>query len=238
MKRFACVLIAWLVLVTVTSAQVGILGETKVEPNKLVRLKADGVDPKAGVLWRVYPPTVDKATTGKGLLEFVGAPGTYRVELLAISLAADGSTQIEEATVSVLIGGTPPTPDPGPGPRPQPGPTPDPAPIPEPGFRVLMVYETGEVLPPGTSSVMFSKQVRDYLDAKCIVGRDGVTKEWRIWDKDVDTSNETPTWQAAMKRERKSVPWIVISNGKTGFEGPLPSNVPDAMTLLKKFGGE
>jgi len=238
MKRIACVLIAWLVLTGLASAQVSILGETKVEQNKLVRLKADGADPKAGVLWRVYPPTVDKATTGKGLLEFVAAPGAYRVELLAITLAPDGTTVIAEAVASVVIGGDP-KPDPKP-PEPGPGPKPDPAPIPDAGFRVLMIYETAEVqsLPPAQSSVLFSKQVRDYLDKKCATGRDGKTKEWRIWDKDIDTAGESKAWQAAMSRKRESVPWIVISNGSTGYEGPLPANVADALSLLKKYGGE
>lgn len=231
-------LFGWLLLAAAGLADPAILGPDTVEPYKLVRLKAEGLPEKAGALWDVLPVgKVDIATSkDRCCLEFVGPPGVYTVELLVATVGADGVPVLSRVRKAVIVGS--PRPEP-PKPEPEPGPTPDnPAPIPEPGFRVLMVYETGEVLPPGTSSVMFSKQVRDYLDAKCVAGRDGVTKEWRIWDKDVDTSNETPVWQAAMKRERASVPWIVISNGKTGFEGPLPGNVPDALKLLKKYGGE
>jgi hypothetical protein len=67
------------------------------------------------------------------------------------------------------------------------------------------------------------------------VGADGKTREWRIWDKDVDPSQESAVWQAAMKRPRASVPWLLVSNGKTGYEGPLPGTADDLLALLKKY---
>lgn len=55
-----------------------IAGETKYKPHSLVRLKAENADPKAAVLWRVYPSKdVQRATTPRGVLEFAAHPGTY-----------------------------------------------------------------------------------------------------------------------------------------------------------------
>jgi hypothetical protein len=103
-----------------------------------------------------------------------------------------------------------------------------------------MVYETSIIqkLPPAQSAVLFSKKVRDYLDAKCARGADGRTPEYRIWDQDIDTTAAGALWQAAMKRERKSLPWLVVSTGKSGYEGPLPATVDETLALLKKYGGE
>lgn len=139
-------------------------------------------------------------------------------------------------TVSITVGTpTPPPPDPGPGPGP--GPPPSPAPIPVAGFRVLMVYESADLskMPAAQQVILYSKPVRDYLNAKCIMGPDNKTHDWRIWDRDSDTSNESALWQAAMKRPRASVPWIIISDGKKGYEGPLPATVDETLALLKKY---
>lgn len=103
-----------------------ITGETKVKPHTLVRLKAENVCERAGLRWRVYPPAgVDSATTPRGVLEFVAPPGTYDVELLAISVT-EGIVSIAEARVKVTIEGDKPTP-PKP---PEPGPTPPVPPTP------------------------------------------------------------------------------------------------------------
>lgn len=128
----------------------------------------------------------------------------------------------------------------GEGPKPPPHVDPvEPAPIPDKGFRVLIVYETSDLakLPAAQTAVLTSAEVRGYLNDKCVAGPDGKNKEWRVFDKDTDVSRESKLWQAAMKRERKSVPWIVVSNGTTGFEGPLPANIADTLVLLKKYGG-
>lgn len=136
--------------------------------------------------------------------------------------------------------------DPGPRPPPippipptPPVPPPSPAPIPEVGFRVLIVYESSELgkMPSAQQSIIFSTTVRSYLNSKCAIGTDGKTKEWKFWDKDSNTVNETKLWQTAFARPRTSIPWIIISNGTSGFEGPLPANIDETMTLLKKYGG-
>lgn len=115
-----------------------------------------------------------------------------------------------------------------------------PSPIPADGFRVLIVYETGDAgkIPYEQQLIIYDQGVRDYLDSHCVKGADGKTPERRIWDKDVKgIEAESKLWQDAFKRPRASVPWILISTGKTGFEGPLPADAEDTLTLLKKYGG-
>jgi hypothetical protein len=230
------------VAVGTVGAEVRITGELKVPPNRIVRLTADGDITGAGLIWDVSDEDrVDPEEVGNRLL-FTGPPGTYKVKLRAIRVK-DGKTGIETVRATVVIGEpgppTPPTPPDPPVPPVPPTPPPSPAPIPVAGFRVLMVYETAEVskLPAAQQQVLYSKTVRDYLNSKCVPGPDNKTKEYRIYDKDVDLTAEAKLWQEAMKRPRTSVPWLIVSDGKTGYEGPLPANVEDAMTLLKKFGG-
>jgi len=107
-----------LIVVPAASAQsVKIVGETKYKPHSLVRLRADGADAKAALLWRVHPAkNVQRATNPRGILEFAAHPGTYEVELLVITNAGDG-LQVDEARVTIEIEGggpSPPKPDPKP----------------------------------------------------------------------------------------------------------------------------
>lgn len=92
------VLLVGLVLVLTSGAAradaIRIDGETKYKPHALVRLKAEGVDAKAAILWRVHPSKdVQRATSPRGVLEFAAHPGTYEVELLVIS-NADGNLTV------------------------------------------------------------------------------------------------------------------------------------------------
>lgn len=137
----------------------------------------------------------------------------------------------EALPVNVTVG------DPGPGPGPVPPPSP--APIPVDGFRALIVYDTTSLgkLPKEQETILYAKAIRDYLNAKCVVGADGKTKEWRIWPSTVNAAAESKLWQDALARPRASVPWILISTGKAGYEGPLPATVDATMTILQKFGG-
>ncbi len=149
-----------------------------------------------------------------------------------------GKTGEQTRTDFTVIIGTPGPVPPGPNPPVPPGPTPTPAPIPEPGLRVLIVYESAELskVPSPQAAILTAKSVRDYLNAKCVVEPDGKTKGYRMWDKDVvGVENDYPTWATAFKRPRASVPWLLVSNGTAGFEGPLPGT-PDAFVeLVKKF---
>lgn len=228
--KYVLAALAATLLAHVASAELKITGDTKVAPYKLVRLSAEGLDAKAGVIWRVSPNKEVSKASGltRGKLEFVAPPGEYTVDVLAVRLSADGGTVIEEAQASVTIG------EPGPDPGPGPGPTP---PAPQ-GFRVLVVYETSQTMPQAQANILYSQEVRDYLQGKCAAGPDGKTREWRVWDKDVDASAEGKFWQDALKVARTSVPWIQIyAGGKLVHSAALPADVPSALALLKKYGG-
>lgn len=154
-----------------------------------------------------------------------------------LTLAPVGVLEIADVVRQVLtVSGAGPNPPPEPDPIP-PGPEP---PIPGDSNRVLIVYESSQLssLPPAQSVLMSSANVRDYLRKKCSLGPDGKTPEFRIWDKDVDASNVSQVWKDAMAMPRTAVPWIVVSNGKTGFAGPLPADEATLLTLLKKYLGE
>lgn len=133
-----------------------------------------------------------------------------------------------------------PTPAPVPPVPPKPPEPPlPPAPIAAEGLHVLIVYESADLskLPASQAAILTSSALRDYLNAHCPAGADGQTKEWRVLDKDADMTAESPLWQAAMKRPRQSLPWLVVSDGKTGFEGPLPSDLAGTVALIQKYGG-
>jgi hypothetical protein len=193
-----------------------------------------GVGKEAGPVkmrgWFVDATGVETRTYAGKFIYCLDAAGVGKCELLIIR---SDNQEVIRRWLDVDNGGpAPKPPDPGPGPGPKPDP-PSPAPIPGAGLRVLIVYETADSakLPPAQQSILFGQPMRDYLNAKCVVGPDGKTKEWRIWDKDVATGSVTKLWQDAMKRPRQSLPWVVISNGTSGFEGPLPADV-DAMKKL------
>jgi hypothetical protein len=125
----------------------------------------------------------------------------------------------------------PPTPVP---PAPPPGP---PAPIPVPGLRVMIVYESDDLskYPPAQTAVLYDQSLRVYLDSVTVVGQDGRTHEYRIWDKDVILTNEEQLWKDAMARSHPQLPWLLVSNGVTGYEGPLPAKTADTIALIKKY---
>jgi hypothetical protein len=123
---------------------------------------------------------------------------------------------------------------------------------------VLIVYQDTKYLRDYSSpqkNLIDGPEVRAYLDAKCVVGPDGKTPERRIWDHDANFDNAPELWKAARKRVPNSldvevtqpngtkqiVPtvWLIVSNGKEGWEGPIPPSMSDAdiMALLKKYGG-
>ena len=163
-----------------------------------------------------------------------GSKGTYRL----LAYAAKGDIATAPVVCLVVIGDAPPDPGPGPGPGPNPpDPKPADAPIALPGNAVLMVREIGDRLPATQQAIFTAQEIRQYLNAACQV--DPSRSDWkafRIWDKDVDASGEHKVWQDAFKRPRKELPWIILSNGKTGYEGPLPKTVEDTLKLLKDNG--
>lgn len=126
MRSLLTLLLFSLVPLVARGEPVRITGETKYKPYTLVRLKAEDVDPKSALLWRINPSKeVQKATSPRGVLEFVAPPGSYDVEVLVISNNG-GNLVVEESRVIVTIEGLiPPKPDPKPEPRPDPKPPTD-----------------------------------------------------------------------------------------------------------------
>jgi hypothetical protein len=122
-------------------------------------------------------------------------------------------------------------------PNPPPVPPLPPSPMPAAGFRVLIVYDSSVALPSAQQAIITGKVMRDYLTSKTVPTPDGEKRGFYIVDKSIDFAGESKIWQDAMARPRTSCPWVVISNGVTGFEGPLPADVSAMMTLLQKYGG-
>lgn len=86
-------------------------------------------------------------------------------------------------------------------------------------------------------AIRTSAEVRAWLQKNCALESTG-TRAYRIWDKNTDASNSQKVWQDTLTkyRQRLPLPWIVISNGVTGYDGPLPANIAETMKLLKKYG--
>lgn len=224
-----------------------ITGQDVVQEHTLVRLTVTGIPVGYAILWDIHPFGIADKTTNvklRSVVEFVAPPGVYQVQVRGVK-----DEDVVEAFKTVTIQGRTPAPvPPGPGPTP-PGPTPQPpaptppappAPIAGDGNRVLIVYETGQLHTPTQAAIFTSGVLRDYLDAKCAKDQHNPTGAYRIWDKDVDLNHPSVSlsWKAAMARPRTGVPWIVVSNGKTGYEGALPANVNDTIALLKKYFGD
>lgn len=238
MRRMSVV--GWLakILLLLSSVASGaeIVGPSKVEPYRMARFSAKGGE-KSSFSWAVSPRGKTDSISCKDVdFAFVGPPGVYEVELLEIGPTGDPAKpfSLERTYHTVTIGIAPPTPDPDidPDVDPEPTPTPDNAPFPANGLHVLVVYETGENLPPKQQQIIFGTQSRDYLRQACKSEPQG---SWRIYDQNLDVSAESATWQAAMGVKRDAVPWVVISNGKTGFSGPLPENVEKFIDLVQKY---
>lgn len=129
-----------------------IVGETEVPEHRLVKLSAEGVNPKAGQMFRVTPAEgVDKADVSKGKLQFTAPPGAYTVTLLVVSLTKDGEVDLKEASVLVTIGGK------GPRPPPKDPPPKDPPVTPPIAAKLYFLI----VRPDGPASPEFTKVMSD-----------------------------------------------------------------------------
>jgi hypothetical protein len=113
-----------------------------------------------------------------------------------------------------------------------------PAPIPAEGLHVLIVVDNQNIgkLPAAQVAALTATSVRSYLNGTC--PKVNGTPEYRILDKGLDMSAESQLWQTAYKMaDGKTLPFIVVSNGKTGFQGPLPADTDSLLKLLQQFGG-
>lgn len=156
-------------------------GPEKVAPYKIARFAAVNVGATDGVLWRVQPITasVKKSDVDFGLagkrngrdLEFVAPPGSYEVTLVIVKqpAAPGGALEINEVTLTVVIGVPPKPPEP-PGPKPKP---PEPAPKPKPKpdvdtatlekYKAALEADTKAAFPMGGSKAEAAKLGDVYL---------------------------------------------------------------------------
>lgn len=131
-----------------------------------------------------------------------------------------------------------------PNPPPKPDPVvPDPIdpviPTPVSSFRVIFVKESGATLNSQQSAIPSAKSIRDFLNAK-------TTKEnghvgWREYDPQQLVVNEQPImmalWQT-VKPQLLPAPCMVIEVNGHATVKPFPSNVDEALLVLKKAAGE
>lgn len=167
----------------------------------------------------------------------IEASGKGNVELLVVIVGKTKPDDVLRKTLYVDAQMPIPPPPQPPDPPMPPDPPPSPAPIPLPGLRVLIVIEEMEAnkLTAGQRATIYGVPMRDWLDSKCVVGTDGKTKEWRIFDKDVRTDSAEKHWRDVMQRRPASVPWLIVSNGKAGYEGPLPGTPEETKALIQRF---
>lgn len=99
------------------------------------------------------------------------------------------------------------------------------------GLHVLIVEEVDDRrgLPREQLAILTSSTLRGWFtDNKA---------QWHVWDQGMDTSHEDAKWQAAMRIERQSLPWLVVSmQGKPNFSGPLPETIDATMEVLGRYG--
>lgn len=187
-------------------------------------------------IWDV-PPALTFTKAKNVLTVTAGVKGQYAIGVTALTTKIDFDTKsvenLEDRGEVTLLVGDVPVPDPRP---PPPGPKP-PAPIPGPGFRALIVYPAEGLtqMPAAQQLIIFGQETRNYLTARTPLGPDGRTREWRMYPDGVDTAGESQLWRDAMARPRASVPWVVLSNGATGYEGPLPATPAAFLDLAKKY---
>lgn len=174
-----------------------------------------------------------------------GAADPFAVTLLVFTKAKDGTvTSVDVATAIVKPAGPAPKPvvvpvDPtpvDPDPSPVDPPTHDDAlPTSQPGLRVLIVEETDAearaALSAGQRAIIqgtAANSFRAFLKGNA---------DLVVADPQADFSRLPVVWSELFKRPRKSVPWFVVTNGKTGYEGPLPGDPVEAIAIVKRVGG-
>lgn len=168
-----------------------------------------------------------KTFTTKNVFIIQGTGGGA-AEILMVQGNLPGLTVDRQAA---SFGGVSPSPDVPPGP-PAPTPTTAPFAVPAPGQYVLITYNETDLpkIPLAQLAIINGQEFREFLQANN-------AGTYRIWDPShIDVRGDIQAFQDAFKRPRSSSPWICVSNGKAGYEGPLPATVAEAKSLLQRIG--
>ncbi len=89
-------------------------------------------------------------------------------------------------------------------------------------------------LPQDQRDVLASPRIRQYLrDHGRAAGKDAL----RIYWEGMEAETAPPFWREGFARPRTRTPWLVITNGRAGIEGPLPADETAVLEILKRFGG-
>lgn len=106
----------------------------------------------------------------------------------------------------------------------------DKAPFPADGLHVLIVYESTKMngLTAEQRAIIAGADIRGALNA-------AAPGKYRIYDQDADLQFVEQVWKDAMAVPRQSVPWLVISNGKAGYNGPLDMSAAKFREMLSEF---
>lgn len=201
--------------------------------DKAVHAKTQG-----SLVW-ILEPAIQSYISPDGGTVIVNT-GLTPGQLAITQIVGSTSGRVAYQKVLVKIGAAPqPPPVDPPAPDPKPPEPKPPEPTPQPGkLRVLIVEETADrgKMPPAQQEILFSLAIRTYIKTACSKHSDG-TPDFRLYDDDTDVGKDLPWLQSAMKEPRNSLPWIVLSNGSTGYSGPLPADEAATLELLKKYGG-
>jgi hypothetical protein len=241
MFRFFMILLA-LGPATITNAQLAT--ETNYELGKKIIIECTTKPPENGflnILWDTSDGLDVEQVDNK--LHLWGNIGSYNVDAVVIPLRTitlEGQTfdviagPITRYDVNFNIG-------PGPGPGPDPPPPSD-VPFPAPGLTVLIIKEsqtTGQ-LTADQRAIFTSSRVLNFLNGACTKLSDN-NPAFRLWDDDFGTgqlSGAPKTLQTAYKYFKDKVnkiPWVLISNGKTGYSGPLPKDIDSFIQLVEGY---
>lgn len=186
-------------------------------------------------IWR-YPAGV-KATKDGNVLTVTAAPDgelTVEIDTITADWSAKKLGQSSGQMAFLVAASAPPWPRPAPAPAARSA-----APIPLLGLRVLILYEAPGLhkLPKGQYAALFSRTLQQYLDTVCTADAQTPSrKAWWVLDvADSRNANLAKPWQDALKRERKSLPWLIVSDGVTGHEGPLPADEDAIKKRIAKY---
>ena len=113
------------------------------------------------------------------------------------------------------------------------------------GLHVLAVHDVlkDASLPQGQLEAILSLSaagaVNDFLQSHAAHEKSGDLAV-RVFDVDQNVDNELAEWKqqfSSPAQPRTSLPWLTVSNGRTGYDGPFPKDANALITLLKKYGG-